>query len=36
VHNAILLYEYLIDNMNMQQVNIAMKMKSKYNVAKNM
>ena len=29
VRNAILLYEYLIDNMNMQQVNIAMNVESK-------
>ena len=29
VRNAILLYEYKIDNMKMQQVNITMKMKSK-------
>ena len=26
VHNTILLYEYLIDNMNMKQVNIAINM----------
>ena len=36
VRNAILLYEYLIDNVIMQQVNITMKMKSKYNVTKKM
>ena len=29
VHNAILLYEYKIDNMKMTQVNIAKKVESK-------